>query len=258
MKINRTFYIGLSCLLSILCWTTITWAVPQEDITFKLTKPIDLADGTKRTSFKKSEIESIQDLPIYMATFKTATLTNKERKQIQVRTCREYDTALEQGYRPYTGTDVISSAWLKYPCRTLNLLQQAVKPKQSFLPAPEQLYDPKLLPLMLFPVITDFEQTYGYNIENDTYQDQINKGLFKVIQPEKRADVCYEGDGLRQYLTQIVRTDFNGDGTEDVLLYEAVYAYPQGSYRVFDLIILTRKSADGKFMILFQHGSMKL
>ena len=38
---------------------------------------------------------------------------------------------------------------------------------------------------------------------------------------------------------------------EDVLLYEAVYT--TGSYRNYDLIILTRKSADSKFVIIFRN-----
>ncbi len=70
MPLNQTLSATTIFVILAVCWTTITWAVPQEDVTFKLTKPIELADGTKLTSFKKSEIESIQDLPIYLAKFK--------------------------------------------------------------------------------------------------------------------------------------------------------------------------------------------
>ena len=110
---------------------------------------------------------------------------------------------------------------------------------------------------MLFPVMSDFEQTYGYDITNETYQDRVDKGLLKVIKPERkpsRFDVSYTDDGMRQNLTQVVRADFNGDGLEDVLLYEATYAVG-GSHRFFDLIILTRKSAGSKFEIIFKYGS---
>ena len=219
----------------------------QEELTFELVEGIKFADGTEVKSIAQSDIEVLRGKPIYMGRENRATLTNDKREKVFVRTCRGYDAALAAGFYPDTNLNILRTSSLEYPCRTLNLLERAIKPKRSFLLPSEELYDLKLLPLSLFPVITDFEQTYGYNIENETYQDRADKGLLKVIKPEGRSDVCYENDGFRQYLTQIVRTDFNGDGIEDVLLYEAVYAHPRGSYRTYDLIILTRKSADGKF-----------
>ena len=264
MKTNRTFYfyIGLGCLLSTLCSTIATWAVPSkpDDITFELARPIELADGSKIKSITKAEIQTLQDQPILLwkgIQDKGAELTHKKREKIHVRTCKEYDDALEQGYFPNTMAAISDAAWLKYPCSTLNLLEKAVKPKQSFLPPPEELFDLKLLPLMLFPILSDFEQTYGYDITNETYQDRVDKGLLKVIKPERkpsRFDVSYTDDGMRQNLTQVVRTDFNGDGLEDVLLYEAIYAVG-GSHRAYDVIILTRKSADSKFVIILQDGT---
>ena len=262
MKTNRTFYIGLGCLLSTLCLTIATWAAPSkpDDINFELARPIELADGSKVKSITKAEIQTLQDQPILLwkgIQDTGAELTHKQKEKIYVRTCKEYDDALEQGYFPNTMAAIADAAWFKYPCSTLNLLEAAVKPKQSFLPLPEELFDLNLLPLMLFPVMSDFEQTYGYDITNETYQDRVDKGLLKVIKPERkpsRFDVSYTDDGMRQNLIQVVRADFNGDGLEDVLLYEATYAVG-GSHRFFDLIILTRKSAGSKFEIIFKYGS---
>ena len=93
--------------------------------------------------------------------------------------------------------------------------------------------------------MTDYEQRYGYNIENVTYQDQVEKKLLKVTDVEQNKLIC-EDDGLRQHLTEVARADFNDDGIEDILLSEAVHA-TQGTYRTYDLIILTRKSMDGKY-----------
>ena len=262
MRSNRLFYIGLGCLFWTLCWTITTWAAPSkpEDITFELLKPIEFADGTQKKSFTKAEIQTLQDQSILLwkgIQDKGAELTNDKKEKIHVRTCKEYDDALEQGYFPNTMAAIADAAWFKYPCDTLRLLDQAVKPKRSFLPPPEELFDLKLLPLMLFPVLSDYEQTYGYNIKNDTYQDRVDKGFMEVNKPKRKPspfDIAYIDDGMEQRLTQVVRTDFNGDGIEDVLLYEATYAI-EGSHRFFDLIILTRKSADSKFVIIFKEGS---
>ena len=144
------------------------------------------------------------------------------------------------------------ASWFKYPCGTLNLLEIATIPQQSFIPtSKEGVFDLKLIPLSLFPVVTDFEQTYGYNIENVTYQDYVEKGLIKVIDRDQNGFSC-ENDGLRQHLTEVARADFNGDDIEDILLSEAVYA-TQGSLRVCNLIILTRKSIDGKYEKIKPH-----
>ena len=231
--------------------------VKPKEITFELVKSIKFADGTEVKSITKADIETLRDLPIDMGGNKTdgVTLTksyrakrngNNRGNKIHVRTCREYDAALEDGYYPSSTYDISMASWFKYPCGLLNLLETAAIPQRSFLPtSKEGIFDLKLIPLSLFPVVTDFEQTYGYNIENVTYQDQVEKGLLKVTDMEQNKLIC-ETDGLRQHLTEVARADFNGDGIEDILFSEAVYA-TQGTYRTYDLIILTRKSMDGKF-----------
>ena len=222
--------------------------VKPKEITFELVKSIKFADGTEVRSVTKADIETLRDLPIDMGGNKTdgVTLTKSRNDKIHVRTCREYDSALEDGYYPSSTYDISMGSWFKYPCGLLRLLETAAIPQQSFIPtSSEGVLNLELLPLSLFPVVTDFEQTYGYNIENVTYQDQMEKGLLKVTDKGDNRFSC-EDDGLRQHLTEVARADFNGDSIEDILLSEAVHA-TQGTYRTYDLIILTRKSMDGKY-----------
>ena len=256
MKSNRPFYFAFSCLIAL----TIT-AFAQEakidpdktaDITFELFQPIMFADGSEKTSFTKAEIEALRDLPIDMGGNKIdgAMLENKQDKRL-VRTCREYDEALLAGYRPGSNADIGLAAWFKYPCGTLQLLQLATRPKRSFLPARDQeLFDLKLLPLKLFPIVSDYEQTYGRDIENETYHDQAEKGEIEVIEKSPHRFICKD-DGLKQYLTEVVRADFNGDGTEDVLFREAGAAIG-GTHRTYNLLILTRKSNRAKYEQIFK------
>ena len=234
--------------------------VEPGELTFELVRSIKFADGTEVKSITKADIETLRDLPIDMGGNKTdgVTLTRSRKtksrhdKKIHVRTCREYDAALEDGYYPSSTYDISMGSWFKYPCGTLNLLEIATVPQRSFIPtSEEEVFNLKLLPLSLFPVVTDFEQTYGYNIENVTYQDQVDKGLFKVTEMSQSKLVC-EYDGLRQHLTEVARADFNGDDVEDILLSEAVHA-TQGTYRTYDMIILTRKSTDGKYEKIKPH-----
>ena len=256
MKSNRPFYFALSCLIAL----TITAFAQEskvdpdktEDITFELATPIKFADGSEKKSFTKAEIEALRDLPIDMGGNKTdgATLKNKQDKR-RVRTCREYDDALANGYRPGSTYDIAMASWFKYPCGTLQLLQRATRHKRSFLPTRNQeLFDLKLMPLALFPVLSDYEQTYGRNIENETYHDQAEKGELEVIEKTPHKLGC-KLRGLKQYLTEVVRADFNGDGTEDILFREAVYAIG-GSFRSYNFIILTRKSSEAKYEQIFK------
>ncbi len=224
-----------------------TSAKPKE-LTFELIEGIKFADGTEVKSITKADIETLRDLPIDMGGNKTdgVTLTKRRNDKIHVRTCREYDAALEDGYYPSSTYDISMASWFKYPCGTLNLLERATIPQQSFLlTSDEEVFDLELLPLSLFPVLTDFEQAYGYDIKNLTYQDQVEKGLLKVTDKGQNWFSC-EDDGLRQHLTEVARADFNSDGIEDLLLSEAVHA-TQGTYRTYNLIILTRNSTDEKF-----------
>ena len=222
--------------------------VKPKEITFELVKSIKFADGTEVTSITKADIEALRDRPIDMGGNDTdgVTLTKSRDDKVHVRTCREYDAALEQDYFPDTTYDISMGSWFKYPCKTLNLLEIATIPQQSFIPtSKKEVFNLKLIPLSLFPVLTGFEQRYGYNIEDVTYQDRVDEGLLKVTDRGDNWFSC-EDKGLRQHLTEVARADFNGDGIEDMLLSEAVHA-TQGTYRTYDLIILTRKSMDGRF-----------
>ena len=229
-------------------------SVKPEELTFELVRSIVFADGTEVTSITKADIERLRDLPIDMGGNKTdgATLRKRRNDKIHVRTCREYDSALERGYSPGSTYDISMASWFKYPCGILNLLERATIPQQSFIPnSKEGVFDLKLIPLSLFPIVTDFEQRYGYNIENVTYQDQVEKRLLKVTDMGQNKLSC-ENDGLRQHLTEVARADFNDDGIEDILLSETVHA-TQGTYRTYNLIILTRKSIDGKYEKIKPH-----
>ena len=274
---NRMFYIGLGCALSTLFWTITAFAQESKvdpdktaDITFELTKPLKFVDQPRTVNFiTKANIEKLRNRPILamreidigkgtldQQLFEEGITLRKGRKgekKIQVRTCKEYDDALLAGYAPDGTWEIGVASYFKYSCGTLNLLQKATRHKRSFLPTRNQeLFDLKLLPLKLFPIVTDYEQRYGRDIEGETYHDQAEKGELQVIEQTPHRFGCKD-DGLKQYLTEVVRADFNGDGTEDILFREAFYAIG-GTHRVYNLLILTRKSNEAKYEKVFQSG----
>jgi hypothetical protein len=54
---------------------------------------------------------------------------------------------------------------------------------------------------------------------------------------------------MGQQLVEVARADFNGDGVEDMLVFEYCYA-THGTLGFGGIRILTRKSANGKFEIV--------
>ena len=274
---NRMFYIGLGCALSTLFWTITAFAQqakvdPEktEDIIFELTKPLKFVDQPRTVNFiTKANIEKLRNRPIlameeidigkgtlFQQLFEEGITLRKGRKgeeKIQVRTCKEYDDALLAGYAPDGTWEIGVASYFKYSCGTLNLLQKATRHKRSFLPTRNQeLFDLKLLPLKLFPIVSDYEQTYGRDIENETYHDQAEKGELEVIEKTPHKLGC-KLRGLKQRLTEVVRADFNGDGTEDILFQEWGAAIG-GTHRIYNLIILTRKSSEAKYETIFEGG----
>lgn len=278
---NRLFYIGLSCALSTLFWTTAAFAqeskVDQEkieDIAFELATPLKFIDRPRTVNFiTKTNIEKLRNRPIlakeeidigkgtlFQQTFEVGITLRKGRKgeeKIHVRTCKEYDNALLAGYAPDGTYGIGVASYFKYSCGTLNLLQKATRHKRSFLPTRNQeLFDLKLLPLTLFPVITDYEQVYGRDIEGETFYDQAQKGELGVIENAAHRFVC-KSKGSKYSLTEVARADFNGDGTEDILFRESEAAIG-GTHRVYNLLILTRKSSGAKYEKVFQSGFVML
>ena len=133
-----------------------------DELSFELVESIKFADGTEVKSIAKADIEALQDRPIHMGGNDAdgVTLTNEKDEKVHVRTCREYDSALERGY--FRLAQLTISQWhrgLSIPCGTLNLLQTAAIPQQSFISNPKAgITDLALLPLSLFPELFDFDQ----------------------------------------------------------------------------------------------------
>ena len=224
-----------------------TAAVPnQENVVFKLT------DGEV---IAKSDIESLRDEDLG-----PITLRNDEDELIEVTTCREYDSAHQRGYHPYTRLEVFSSLPFNRRCGLLDSLQDATTPQQSFISNPRVgVADLELLPLSLFPNPGDDDD----NVDNLTYQTAVDTG--KLVVEDMGQDflkiksVWFEIGGERtesdevQSLREVVRADFNGDGIEDVLLFEE--GWWNGGARpwpIGGIIVLTRESRDGKFEVIYE------
>ena len=219
---------------------------------FHLRESIKFADGTEVKSIAKSEIDGLRDLPVSFGENKgieSVRLWKKKGDEIEVRTCREYDAALERGYSPANNMERKLASFFKYPCALLKALEIASVPKESFITDAEVgVVNVELLPFSLFPHIGEYKsrQEFAKDLQT-TYQQKIETGEL-VVKERAEHILKIQGDGMEQLLQEIVRADFNNDGIEDVLVDEAHWV-TQGTHSSYGIIVLTRKSMTGKFEV---------
>ena len=225
---------------------------PQDaDVIFQLIESIRFADGTIVESIAKDEIDALRDLPVRLGEnvgIDGVTLT-KIRDKVHVHTCREYDAALQRGYYPMSTFDITMSHFFKFPCGLLNALEKANLPEDRFISgAKVSIVNVELLPFEMFPGSLAEGSSWDERDLETTYQDKIDNQELAVT--EKSQNVLdIEGFIMTQRLREIVRADFNSDGIEDVLVFEA-HSVKQGTHRYAGIIVLTRKSMNGKFEVL--------
>ena len=221
-------------------------------VTFQLIESIQFADGTTVESIAKDEIDTLRDLPIRLGEndhIDGVTLTKTRDDKVYVQTCREYDSARKRGYYPSSTFDITMASFFKFPCGLLNALEKASSPKQKFISdAKASILNLELLPFGIFPDNLAEKSSWDERDLETTYQDKIDNQ--KLVVTEKNQNVLgIEGFGMSQRLREIVRADFNNDGIEDVLVFEA-HSVKKGTYRYAGIIVLTRKSMNGKFEVL--------
>ncbi len=219
----------------------------EPDVIFQLVERLQFADGTAVKSIAKDDIDALRDRPIRLGPndhLDGVTLTNEKDEDIQVRTCREYDAALKRGYYANTNFDAQMSMWFKHQCGLLNALERAAAPRQSYISNPKVgITNLELMPFSVFPYASDEEIKSGA-----TFQTKIKNGELRVVEKNQNTLTTEEID-TGQFLQEVVRADFNDDGIEDIFLFEYHYAI-RGTFGSGGVIVLTRKSADGKFEVV--------
>ena len=188
----------------------------EQEVIFELIEGMKFANGTKVQFIAKSDIEALRDLPIRIWEedhIDGVTLINDKDEKIHVRTCREYESAREQGYFGGPGTPSITKSILfGRQCDLLKALQTATTPQKSFISSPRVgAANLELLPYSLFPL--GFESRES----NATYQSKVKDGVLIVKNVSQNLLRIEAPKDMGQELAEMVRADFNGDGIEDIL-----------------------------------------
>lgn len=221
-------------------------------VTFQLIEKIRFADGTTVESIDKDEIDALRDRPIRFGLndhIDGVTLTKTKDDTVYVRTCREYEDALKQDYYPSSNFDFKMSFFFMYPCGLFNALEKAGSPKQKFISdAKVSIVNLELLPFEMFAENISRTSSWDKRDLETTYQQKIDDQALVIIEKSQYA-LHVEGFDMGQTFQEVVRADFNNDGIEDVLLFESHHII-KGTFAEAGIIVLTRKSMNGKFEVL--------
>jgi hypothetical protein len=220
-----------------------------EDI-FHLIEGMHFSDATEVRTVAKADIEELCGRPIRLGQndhVDGVTLTNNANEQVHIQTCKDYNAAIKAGFYAPTTFDIKMSMFFEHQCGLLQSLQAATTPEHSYIAEPRVgIMDLELLPFSLFPRLGDepLEES-----ATATYQSKITDGMIIVKRLRQNTLCVEEPEGMGHQLIEVTRADFNGDGIEDILLFEYCYA-THGTLGFGGIRILTRKTAGGLFEVV--------
>lgn len=211
-----------------------------------LSQPLQFADGTVSGCLAPGEIEALLDRRVALGPNRsveglTVTHPTDFNQQRKVGTCREYERASAEGWYALSTFDMAMESYFKRECGTLRSMARAARARSSFLdrPAPGLQGFDQLSASVLSPLLGEGRGTVG---------DLVRAGRLTIAEQGTRA-LKLEAAGARGELTEIARGDFDGDGIEDILAFCAVHA-EGGSYRSYDLMVLSRRTAGGPLEVV--------
>lgn len=221
----------------------------QSEAAFELMVSLQFIDKKNVDFVRKSDIKDLRQVPIRIGFNENifgVELVNESDKSLFIQTCQAYDDAIQQGYFARTTFDIKMASFFEQHCGLLNALEGASIPENSFLRHPKVgVMDLHLMPFSIFPTMESNPEIIN---SIASYQDKINDGILQIVQVRSNF-IHIRSSLMGQQLLEVARADFNGDGIEDILLYQHEYAVG-GTYGSGSIFILTRLTANGRFVLL--------
>lgn len=218
----------------------------QPEEIFGLLESMSLVGAEDIRAVRRGDLDALEDLPVKLGQnthIDGVELTGAGGQKRLCRTCREYNIATREGFYAASTYDMTMAVFFNHQCGLLTALKGATIPTKSFVSEPRvSLLDLDLVPYSFFPVVTRHEP----DAHLKTYQAKVDSGELVVRRVRSNLLVIEAPRGMSQMLLEITRADFNGDGLEDILLFEYCRA-TEGTYRYGGVKYVTRTSADALF-----------
>ncbi|EGR3850427.1 hypothetical protein HPY09_20005 (plasmid) [Vibrio cholerae] len=222
----------------------------QPDEIFHLIESLKFFDTAEIRTVSKADIDELLDRQVRLGQnnhIVGVTLTKDKNETLYVKTCKEYHEAIESGYYALTNFDIKMSSFFEHQYGLLSSLKAATVPERSFIDDPRSgIVDIALIPFSLFPWVGDAPEIEDTSA---TYQSKVDDGTISIKRIKQNMLCVEEHEGMGQQLIEVARADFNGDGLEEILLFEYCYA-THGTLGYGGIRILGRNTVDGLFEII--------
>jgi len=210
---------------------------------FQLLASLNFANAEEIDAIARADIDSLREKPI-IGEDQALILERSATDQVEIRTCREYEQAIKLGYTANSTYAIKGASMFEQHAGLLNSLEKAAPAVRSFIESPRAgIIDLHLMPFQLFPQLSPDiteEDLSG------SYREKVASGALVLRDVRQNMLVIEEPEGLGQHLIEVARADFNGDGIEDILVFEYIWA-THGTFGSGGIRILTRTSSEGMF-----------
>lgn len=206
------------------------------------------ADGSDVATVNQHDIESLLDKPILIggnAEF-AAEFVSANGSKMVVHTCREYRAAQAGKYYADTTYDIKSEAFLKTASAILDAVARAAVPAISYVNDPYcGVADLQLLPKEILPMLASDDEDEVVAMEETSLSQLAQNGKIEIMNvSSKRIHFRWKGCGA--VLSELLRADLDGDGSEEILVQYYMYAVG-GTHGHGDVLMLRRTGPEQTF-----------
>lgn len=215
-----------------------------------LTTTLEFLDGAPLSSLRPSVAEALLDRPVRLGADLPdgLALTCDTGEDRFVRTCREYQNAVENGFYCDTNFAIKVSSSFMVALEVLKALSACRPSIRSFIRHPRRgLCDIDLLPSSLLPSLGPSNNSYDSIVSRClTIGDAVSMGSAQIKRVSS-SSVAIELQGSGVYMREMLRADLDGDGCEDIFVSTYVYAVGGTLGFVAQPVVLARRDFNGRF-----------
>ncbi|MCA1559294.1 MAG: hypothetical protein LC804_03130 [Acidobacteria bacterium] len=201
---------------------------------FRLAEEMHFGDASTVNSISKADLAELAARPVGLGGnthLDGLPLGSDSGEERVVRTCAEYQTAIRDGFYARNTFEMTIAVFFEHQCGLLSALERAQLSEVSFIADPRVgLADVRLLPFSFFPDPAASADGTADDHAGITYEDKIRSGDL-VVKAVGSNRLTVEGDGMGQHLVEALRADFDGDGIEEMLVFEYCYATGDAAVR---------------------------
>jgi hypothetical protein len=223
---------------------------------FEVLKEIEFSNRILQGILERADVSSLLDEPLLprkhgLDELKMVRARSAGAEQRAVITCREWATAVSDGFYPATNYDIKEEAFFKRAYSVIRAFSIATVAETSYLDESAVGLDSlEFLPATLLPVLSrdGADEIAKLDEQGASIADLVRDGRVEV-EESSRNHLSFTFSYLGQAYWTLLRADLNNDGIEDMLVSTYKWA-TQGTFGFGDVMVLTRLGPGQRFQVV--------